>query len=428
VTSSLQFDLAPARATVRVFAHELRANRVVPCFSYVTNGLRAFGQKEIVLTLVRPQNAEIQHAPRDPLALLRTIAGLAQQGRLVDEGGITEVGDTGLFGRPHIRGVAYQTAWPMDGVTLPPECLAAIALVGPEMEIAKRFGALRILSRLGRANGFFPTAPWCELDRAPLASADEKSILENVARVHIGGASAVLANDRVVVRLPHSARSQFESLPPLEIALTIFTTLDAHADACLVWTPGQKAPEAISAPRSKGLISGCFALFVPQQSSDGANPFEDGFAVTLTDQTWTVVRHALSSETNATIAGNRPLSIEWYEPVKAQPQAPPASEMAMHIREAQADIDARIGMQTLVSYANAIESAVQKYFANRTGRGMNLDLDVLLAAGRPPAIRIYCTPEIVAALAPLLASLPAPPIRDGEIAFRGSFALFGGAS
>jgi hypothetical protein len=61
---------------------------------------------------------------------------------------------------------------------------------------------------------------------------------------------------------------QIPELPPPEIPLAFLTTLDAHADACLVWPPGQQAPEEISPPGSLGArLSGCFVLFVPQQEA-----------------------------------------------------------------------------------------------------------------------------------------------------------------
>src|SRR5262249_55664583 len=163
---SIEVELIPGRVAAHVFAHELHPDRgPVPCFTYVTRGLEAFGQRELVFTLVRTGN----EAPRAPLGLLGQIAQLAAQGRLVEAGGLTELGPTGAFGEPALRGFAYQTASPMDGVALPPGALAMIALFGDEIETAKRFGTLRVLARLGRAHNFWPTAPWCALDRRSIA-------------------------------------------------------------------------------------------------------------------------------------------------------------------------------------------------------------------------------------------------------------------
>src|SRR5581483_9505538 len=224
--ASFQYDLVPG-VVVRVFEHVLVQQ---PCTSFVTLGLRAFGQREIIITFLR-------HVRADPFPLLRTIANLARQGRIVGAGDITEVGPGGLFGLPNLRGLAYETAWPMDGVDLPPDCLHAIVLVGPEMEAVKKFGVLRVLARLGQANRFFPTTVWCDPARAPIAGI-EKSILDGVASAHFPGVSVIREANVVRVRLQRRTIEalQKSGLPPPETALAFFAELDRSADACLVWT------------------------------------------------------------------------------------------------------------------------------------------------------------------------------------------------
>jgi hypothetical protein len=284
----------------------------------VTEGLRASRQKELVFTLVRHAQG-LEHAPREPLALLRAVADLAAHGRLVGAGAYTELGATGLLGRPSIRGVAYQTAWPMEGVALPEGCLAAIVLVGHELDTAKRFGTLRVLSRLGRIHGFFPTAPWCDPDRSPAMPPESQTILDGVACGYFEGVSAVMEGDRIALRIDRSAYDSLaRSLPGLapQAALALQTALDPSADACLVWSPGQHGSEAITPPESHASRpSGCFVLMVPEQAYDGGNPFEDGFAMMLTDASWAAVREALLAGAPITVAasqgGVKAFSIEW---------------------------------------------------------------------------------------------------------------------
>jgi hypothetical protein len=434
----MQLEIVPGRVYARVFAHDLRGPRGdVPCHSWVTDGLRTFGHKEIVFTMVRPPNAGIEHAPHEPIALLGAIASMAQQARLVDAGGVTEVGPAGLFGRPQLRGVAYETAWPMDGVALPPGCLSAVALVGHEMDTVKRFGALRALARIGRAYTFFPTAPWCEPDRAPLFPPDNQTILNGVACASFPGTSALLVGGAIVVRIPRTQLATLaQSLPslPPTAGVVFLLSLDPRADACLVWTEGQQGPAAITPPGSRAeRMSGCFALFVPQQQGDGGNPFEDGFAFQLTDASWARVRDGLMRGQPLTIPTThqgKALVLEWYDPppVGAAAAPPAVSEMQMRIREPQADIDQRLGMQALVAYADSVEKMVQQYFANATGAGAVLELDVVLGAERAPMLQLRTWPELdVARLHAQLAALPSPRLRFGEIAFTGSFALWGGA-
>lgn len=283
-------ELGP-NIVARAYEHQLGATA---CTSYVTHGLSAFGQRELVMTMTR--------GGPEPLGLLRAIAGFAQQGRLVDEGGFTEVGPTGLFGRPHLRGVTYQRARPMDGVPLPNGALAMIVLVAHEMETAKNYGALRVLARFGRGHAFFPTAMWCELDRPPAFPPESGTVLDGVAHSSIAGMAVVLEGERVVVRVPQSARSTFASLPPPEQALAVYTTLAPDADSCLVWSPGQQEAAAIAAPGATGArTSGCFVLFVPQQDADAANVFEDGIVCMLTDASWARVRYALATGSPLTV-------------------------------------------------------------------------------------------------------------------------------
>ena len=290
-----------AGVVVHAYPHALGD---VACTSYVTTGLRAFGQRELVMTMTR--------GGPEPVPLLRAIAGFAEQGTLVDDGGRTEVGPNGLFGRPELRGVVYQHAWPMDGVPVPPDALAMIMLVGHEMQTATDYGALRVLARLGRAHRFFPTAVWCDVTRGPLFPPESGTVLENVARGSVNGLAVVVEGDDIVLRAPRSALTTFANLPPPDLALALLTTIAPDADSCLVWTPGQRAPEAIAFPGSTGRrTSGCFVAFVPQQDADAANVFEDGVVCMLTDASWARVRQALATGTPLTIPGTRALSIVW---------------------------------------------------------------------------------------------------------------------
>jgi hypothetical protein len=422
MSASMQWDLIPGRAVVRVFAHTLPTQRgPVACHSWVTNGLLGFGQREIVLTMVRHPNAGIEHAPQEPVQFLRTIAGFAQQGRLVDEGGITELGPTGLFGRPSIRGLVYQTAWPMDGVVIPNGSLHAVVLVGHEMETAKRYGSLRVLAGRSRAlsdgavvRSGSPAALFtgsrehprrrCRRDHArrqrhPRRRANRRapSARDASATRRVRASSA-----RCGARVLHDDRYRVRRVPRL-VSRTERTGSDLRARQL-------RTPPWLSSHR-------------PQQAYDGANPFEDGFAAMLTDASWARVRQSLMSGEPVTIAGNKPLVLEWFDAVAARREVPAVSDMQMHLRENQADIEARLGMNALVDYANAIEKTVQQHFAGQNGPGSTLDLEVILSAGRPPQIRIGD-----AGIFQKLSAIAAPPVRAGDIAFRGSFALFGGPS
>ena len=145
-------DELPVEVVEHVVA---RDDQPVPCWSYVTHGLRAHGQDELVFTLVRGTGAP----PSAPVTLLNTIARLARDGRTVGPGGFTELGPGSFLGNPALRGFGYQRAWPQDGVALPPGALQMVALHGHELDVARAHGVLRVLARIGLAYRFFPTAP-----------------------------------------------------------------------------------------------------------------------------------------------------------------------------------------------------------------------------------------------------------------------------
>jgi hypothetical protein len=229
------------------------------------------------------------------------------------------VGPRGLFGVPALRGVVYESAWPMADVAAPPDALMAVALVDPELEIAKRYGVLRVLARLGRAQAFFPTARWCDPARAARMAPEAGSVLDGVAGGFVPGTSVAIQEDRVRLRLPREAQpslQQFLAALPAGAALGLRGMLPADADACLVWSPGQKGPEAISAPGGRGACIGAnFIVFVAEQGADGASPVEDGVVAMLTDASWSRLREALSTGAPLAVPAREPpaksLALEW---------------------------------------------------------------------------------------------------------------------
>lgn len=276
-----------------VYPHQLRG---IDCTSHVTDGLRAFGQAELVITM--------SDGP-DPTALLRTIVGCAEQGTIVTEGGFSETGFT------------FQRAWPMNGVVLPDGTLAMVALVGAEMEAAKAFGSLRVLARLGQAFEYFPTAVWCDVHRGAASEIETDTVLAEIALAHGGNSTIVDTGTELVLSIPRSEQPMLASIltnPDMPFGLTM--SLDPTADSCLVWQPGQAGPSAITLlPTKAERLSGCFAAFIPDQAADEYRMMEDGFAFLLTEQTWQRLRLALSTCAPASVPfDQRTLTLTWTWP------------------------------------------------------------------------------------------------------------------
>jgi hypothetical protein len=102
---------------------------------------------------------------------------------------------------------------------------------------------------------------------------------------------------------------------PATEPIALLTDLAPHANACLVWEPGQSEPTAISPPDSDGArVSACFLLIVPEQGDDHVKLVEDGVALLLTSSIWASVRQALLSGRSNRIQpsdGTPPVVFSW---------------------------------------------------------------------------------------------------------------------
>ena len=144
-----EIELVPGALRASIHLHTIDAQAgPLRCWSYVTAGLAAFGQKEVVFTIAVDGDADPGRFPTEPLRFATTLLQLASQGRTVDAGAITELGGSGFMLR---RGLTYARALPLAGVPLPPAALAAIPLTAEELSVLKIGGQTRVLAALGAA-------------------------------------------------------------------------------------------------------------------------------------------------------------------------------------------------------------------------------------------------------------------------------------
>jgi hypothetical protein len=285
----------------------------VPCWSYLSQGLAAHGQPEI-LFLLRRYPDEIT-APEAPLRVFGALLPVVQRGQVALAGGYTGFGPSPFFASRGWAGWIYVPAPPSLGVA--PGTLLALAVTRDELDVAIRFGASRIAARLGQATGHYPYPPWSE-PRAPVAIRGEveESVLARVFL--IGGLDATVTREaeRVVIVLPRAAqRTLADQLPNLghDVCVAVAATPAPHTDGCLVWVPGQPAPQAIVAAGAAGRrLAAAFALLVPQQVDDDTVLVEDGVALTITDTTWARIRRALvAGEALSNPIGRSVLELVW---------------------------------------------------------------------------------------------------------------------
>lgn len=322
----LDVEVAP-RLGARIFLHQVAAPESAVsvgtphlpgwCWSYASRGLEAFGQREVIFTLpVATTTGDPGRPPTDPLRFFATLLGLASQGRVVHAGGLTALGGAGFMGRP---GIAYAPAHPVDGVDVAPGALCMLAITAEEVEVHNAFGQARLLTSLGRASTFYPYPPWSDLRRAAVSSPQtmQGSILAQIPRV-TPGAMARMRDGALSLQLrPDAARLMaqvFAQLAP-ESPYALLTEIDPAADGCLVWQAGQHAPAAIAPSGSAGQsLAGCFVAVVPQQSEEGAQVFEDGFAFFGGQRSIEALRTAISARQRLELgasSGRMPLSLEW---------------------------------------------------------------------------------------------------------------------
>jgi hypothetical protein len=289
-----QESVVPQKLAVKVYAHELGSlgsPASTPCWTYVSDGLWPLGQKEILFSVARrPGEASY---PRELLLFYAELHQLASKHRLVGHGDITQLGSDGPSLLGDFRGVVYTAAPDLPGVRVAAPHLTGVLVKAEELQAVASLGSTRLLGRLGQRARYYPFPPYAERGRPTLMSPHEESLVAKTQSFH--AATATVWQDekaRVKLRLREAVR-QLAKIPP-ERPLTLLTGIDPESSAALVWSPGQKAPAAITAGHETGPhLAGSFVMFVPQQDEDGAQMFEDGFAVFVRDQTWKRLRQAL---------------------------------------------------------------------------------------------------------------------------------------
>ena len=323
------FDVIPGRLAATVYEQGFDTlGERVHCWMYVSHGLVRAAGNEVVLFVERG-NEPLEDCTSAVRDLFEWLHAEALQGR-VGLGGVVGISadGCGLLGDPRLRGVAFIPGRSYD-VPLPPASLTAVLFTQNEMETAKRYGVVRLMSLLGYRYRHFPTAPWVVRGRPDVTSPEAMA-----ASVLSRAASLRLSNCRAYLRGIETARESLSPTGSLENnlvrfarqevvvevgareaeaasrvvserwqcqAVALFLCPDPDADASLVWVPGSiastaAAMNAISLEEGTGTrIAGNHVLFIPEQSRDEVRIVEDGFAVLLTDATWLEIRGRLAS-------------------------------------------------------------------------------------------------------------------------------------
>ncbi|MBI2363319.1 MAG: hypothetical protein HYV15_08070 [Elusimicrobia bacterium] len=449
-------ELVPGKLQAAVFSHTLPVGPDRPaCLTYISHGLAAHRQREIVLTVLCPEGAS---APKAPLELFRLLLPLAEQGRTVEAGGFTQFLPGEFMG---FTGLTYVDARGTDAYAVPAAALAAVALHAAELEVAKSQGGLRMAAQLGLQARVFPCPLW--LDRArpalPVDALLRESVLGGLPRARVSGATATLEDGRVVLRVLRGSaallRQMLERTPEATVALLL--GCDPRADGCFVWEPGSD-PRAITPPGGAGKrLAGCFLAVGGNPGGDAVSVFEDGFAAALGERQLGALKAAAADGGNFAFTpegGGLGFALQWVQesfqnpvdgktysakggwatvlPERPAGRAPdPVAELErIVLLTGPEEAEGALSSGELAAYAKDLEVAVRMHFKRQApGPGAELVVQLELAPGAAPAIRARgdALAERLPGLCELAAVVPAPPAQ-GPLAFQLEFTVWGGAA
>jgi hypothetical protein len=302
--------------SIRRVRHLIPAATPIRCASLITDGLERVGFDELMITVPEEFGPDRDEAP---LFLLKSIIAALETSPRLGPGAYIGAKTASLPGWSRVSGFALERPWPMDKVEMPARCLSLHALIGEELEAVRNFGPQRLLARLGLANRFFPTPPWCDPTRAPIAKADEPTILARTSSIHLPGVTVTRERPWFVLRIARSTHATLaQDLPTVDPAdpFALLASLHESADASLAWTPGQAQAEANALRDSPGArLAGSFLLLDPGRPADGGGILEDGFAMSLTTRSARLIRNALRNGIDVDLPPAREdavgLRLEW---------------------------------------------------------------------------------------------------------------------
>jgi hypothetical protein len=431
-------EVVPGKLYVTVYEHDVKtADRKVPCWSFVSEGLKRHGQHEIVFTLRRPRGKSWEASSGEILALFKGIYDNAEQGNRVEAYGGSILAKATLFlGNQGPWGLIYIPAEMFDGVDVPFEALAAVLIKGDEVEVMIKSSALRIASMLGAEYKYYPCPPWSDPSRKAVVSMRQfgKSILNRVTVNQAPGLrvshSALGGSSMIFLNVEGSAAARLGSLVaklPDKGIIALMTDPEPSATMRYAWLPAVGKTGLIFA--EQGLyVSGCFALFIyGEEMKEGGGKFEDGISMILSPASWNKLKASLISFQPAriTLNDNTLVTTVFVHTVPVDPLKP-RSFNPRHIGlfQSQEELKARLGeMSSLNDYIGLIEKAVSAALAaGEQGDARGFLIAVAVKPGKQvmhwyEAVEGSLPEETLSALEAALGNIPPIEVKEGPIAF-----------
>ncbi len=260
-----------------------------PTLEVTSDGLRRHNQAELSFAVQHRETDNPEALLGDLADFLRTVDDLASQGRIVEDGDLTEFGER-AFLAPEVGGIVYaQNAGRLWGILVKRD----------EIPVVKMGGAHRVLTRLGAANSHYPFPTTSDLHRASVShqDAEESSVLAGLPTAKVAGLAATLRGKTLELTAAPRVRAAIAALLPqipANMGVGFLTSPSQEATGSFVWSPGQDGAGAITAPGTTGeSLCGWVLVIAPEQPTDHIRLIEDGFGLLLQDATWERLRAAL---------------------------------------------------------------------------------------------------------------------------------------
>ncbi|KAM5480134.1 hypothetical protein MaudMau93_007597 [Microsporum audouinii] len=279
-------------------------NGEITCWTYISQGMKRVGQKELVFTVSRnTENERKKDFPSDPLRWIEIVYSMAKGGCLVGEFEHTDFQVADFLGRSDVSWIVYCPACPIPNVEdslLPDDYLQAIPLLVAETEVADKYGLMRVLGHLGAMERWFPWPPWFDRYRKPCITTAQMqgSVREEMQFEYIKGLSAVKKGSNISLRVPKQSESLLvEALlrhsPDKPFPLD--TVHHINSDSGLLWDNRDPQPRGYSAGSSNECMNLNFFAFCPGHNEDELVLVEDGYMFMLADETWLRIRNCIQN-------------------------------------------------------------------------------------------------------------------------------------
>lgn len=452
---------------VDVYSHCVPGAKNSRAWSFLTKGLKTFGQPEIIITVLqRPGDTDTGFV-EDPLKFLAMIPELAKAGKIVGPGSQTRLGGK-HFISPQFTGLVYGIPQSFKDVPMEPDTIAGIPVTAEELAVYQISGPSRILARLARLSTFFPYPTWCDRDRKSVFSADDVETIKGepinqAASTVLFDATLLVEGKNVKLRVPPLARAKLAAVLgklPGDVPLILSLGFDSDVNAFLVWSTKENLAVG---PNGSDIskVGGSFIEFVGRQPKNEVMQVRDGYVVFLKDGDWAELKTSISAGKtfDLDLQGDKfeHLSIELLPAVYRNPidgtalTAPggwrtfapsgdkkdatrdatttndasaPARTTRVVLLTSEDEIAKAIEVSDLAKYVKDLEKAIIDYLRDKP-RGSNsyeLILQSTMHKGRPPEYNMAVKPagfdsRLISALTDVLNKVQAPE-SQGEFAFQ----------